>query len=128
LIKTEDQAKPELAKDYYLTEVDKLPESIYCLHDAMGEDGIKLHQHRKNQLLFTQGGLVFVKVEGITYFLPARHFMWIPAGLEHSIHPGSANVTMRNLYFPAKLSDLEFDKTAGIYPVNDLLLSMILFT
>jgi AraC-like DNA-binding protein len=128
LINTDEEAKTEVAKNYYLTEVDKLPDSIYCMHDAMGEEGIKPHQHQKNQLLFTQGGLVFVKVEGITYFLPARHFMWIPAGLEHSIHPGSANVIMRNLYFPTDLSDLNFERIAGIYPVNDLLLNMILFT
>ena len=114
-----------IAKDYYLTEVDKLPNSIYCIHDYMGEDGIQPHQHRKDQLLYTEGGLVHVKVQGITYFLPARHYMWIPAGLEHSIHPGSKAVIMRNIYFPVKND--EFGKRASIYPVNDLLLQMLFF-
>lgn len=116
------------AKDYYLTEVDKLPDSIYGMHDYMGEDGIKAHQHHKDQLLYTEGGLVHVKVQGVTYFLPARHYMWIPAGLEHSIHPGSTAVIMRNLYFPFEQSDDSFFTQAGIYPVNELLLQMLIFS
>ncbi len=118
----------KIAKDYYLTEVDKLPESIYCMHDYMGEDGIQPHRHLKDQLLYTEGGLVHVKVQGVTYFLPARHYMWIPAGLEHSIHPGSNAVTMRNLYFPKKQGDEDFSTQAGIFPVNELLLQMLIFT
>lgn len=118
----------KIAKDYYLTEVDKLPDSIYCMHDYMGEDGIKAHQHHKDQLLYTEGGLVHVKVQGVTYFLPARHYMWIPAGLEHSIHPGATTVIMRNLYFPFAQSDDSFFAQAGIYPVNELLLQMLIFS
>lgn len=117
-----------ITKDYYLTEVDKLPDSIYCMHDFMGEDGIQPHQHVKDQLLYTEGGLVHVKVQDTTYFLPARHYMWIPAGLKHSIHPGSNAVTMRNLYFPKKQGDEVFSSQAGIFPVNELLLQMLLFT
>ncbi|MDQ8004719.1 MAG: AraC family transcriptional regulator [Pedobacter sp.] len=118
----------KIAKDYYLTEVDILPDSIYCMHDLMGEDGIRPHQHVKDQLLYTEGGLVHVKIQDVTYFLPARHYMWIPAGLEHSIHPGSNAVTMRNLYFPKTQSDEGFSAQAGIYPVNELLLQMLVFT
>ncbi|WP_293297259.1 AraC family transcriptional regulator [Pedobacter sp. UBA4863] len=115
------------AKDYYLTEVDKMPHSIYCMHDFMGEDGIEPHQHNKDQLLYTEGGLVHVKVQGTTYFLPARHYMWIPAGLMHSIHPGSTSIIMRNLYFPVKEGN-NFDMQVGIYPVTDLLLQMLIFS
>jgi len=118
----------KIAKDYYLTEVDKLPDSIYCMHDFMGEDGIQPHQHVKDQLLYTEGGLVHVNVQDITYFLPARHYMWIPAGLEHSIHPGSNTVTMRNLYFPKKQGNETFADKAGIFHVNELLLQMLIFT
>jgi len=118
----------KIAKDYYLTEVDQLPDSIYCMHDYMGEDGIQSHQHIKDQLLYTEGGLVHVKVQDTTYFLPARHYMWIPAGLAHSIHPGSKAVTMRNLYFPKVHGDEDFAGKAGIFPVNELLLQMLIFT
>ncbi|WP_306350155.1 AraC family transcriptional regulator [Flavobacterium sp. '19STA2R22 D10 B1'] len=116
------------AEKYYLTQVDKEPQSIYCHHDLMGELLIPTHSHDKAQFLYTEGGVVYVKTQTKTYFLPARHFIWIPANVAHSIHPSSTNVIMRNLYFPVDKSDADFYKQEGIYPVNDLLLQMILFT
>lgn len=111
-----------------LAEVDKIPTSIYCMHDYIAAEGVALHAHKKDQLLYTEGGLVHVKVQGITYFLPARHYMWIPRGLEHSIHPGQKTVIMRNLYFPVAKSNTAFSASPGIYPVTDLLLEMLLFS
>ncbi|REA63178.1 AraC family transcriptional regulator [Dyadobacter luteus] len=113
---------------YYLTEVDKYPESIYCMHDAMGENDISIHAHHKGQFLYTEGGIVHVETPQKTYFLPARHYMWIPPGILHSIHPGSADVIMRNLYFPVEKDDKPFYEVTGIYPVNDLLLQMVIFS
>ena len=47
-------------KEYYLTEVDKQPSSIYCMHDLMGEIDIAFHKHIKGQFLYTEGGVVHV--------------------------------------------------------------------
>lgn len=115
-------------KDYYLTEVDVYPDAIYCMHDLMGEKGIPFHKHLKGQFLYTEGGIVHVITDRQTYFLPARHYMWIPAGVMHSIQPGSAHVIMRNLYFPTEENDHAFFSETGIYPINDLLLQMIIYT
>lgn len=115
-------------KDYYLTEVDKDPHTIYCMHDLMGEQDISAHHHIKGQFLYTEGGVVHVSTPEKTYFLPARHYMWIPPGVIHSIHPSSADVTMRNLYFPVEENEHSFYAQKGIYPVNDLLLQMIIFS
>jgi AraC-like DNA-binding protein len=113
---------------YYLTEVDKLPLSIYCYHDAMGENQILPHTHQKAQLLYTEGGIVHISVPEKTYFLPARHYMWIPAGVEHSIHASSADIIMRNLYFPKGEEESTFFEEIGVYPVNDLLMQLLLFS
>jgi AraC-like DNA-binding protein len=94
----------------------------------MGEHAIPTHKHQKAQLLYAEGDVVFVTTETKTYFLPARHFIWIPGGVEHSIQPKSENVLMRNLYFPVEKEEDAFYKIEGIYPVNDLLLQMMLFT
>lgn len=119
---------PNSSKDYYLTEVDKQPETIYCMHDLMGEKGISSHQHNKGQFLYTEGGVVHVITRVKTFFLPARHYMWIPPGVEHSIHPGSTEVIMRNLYFPIEQNEDPFYTQTAIYPVNDLLLQMIIYS
>ncbi|UUC44976.1 AraC family transcriptional regulator [Flavobacterium cerinum] len=116
------------AEKYYTKEVDTDKNSIYCHHDLMGELLIPTHKHEKAQLLYTEGGIVYVTTETKTYFLPARHFMWIPHNIAHSIHPSSENVMMRNLYFPVDKNEHSFYDSEGIYPVNDLLLQMMLFT
>ncbi|AXG74716.1 AraC family transcriptional regulator [Flavobacterium arcticum] len=120
--------KVEKKEKYYITEVDANQYSIYCHHDLMGELLIPNHSHDKDQFLYTEGGVVYVKTEKKTYFLPARHFMWIPAGVKHSIHPNAEDVIMRNLYFPKEEMGMDFYKKEGIYPVNDLLLNLLLFT
>ncbi|MBK0371295.1 AraC family transcriptional regulator [Flavobacterium agrisoli] len=113
---------------YYIDKVDSDKKSIYCHHDLMGELFIPTHKHEKAQLLYAEGDVVFVTTETKTYFLPARHFIWIPSGVSHSIHPKSDKVIMRNLYFPVEAKENEFYQEEGIYPVNNLLLQMMLFT
>jgi len=113
---------------YYIKKVDADKKSIYCHHDIMGELLVPTHKHDKAQMLYAEGDVVFVTTETKSYFLPARHFIWIPSGVEHSIHPKSENVMMRNLYFPVEKDEDEFYKSEGIYPVNNLLLQMMMFT
>ena len=113
---------------YYITAVDTDKKSIYCYHDLMGELFVPTHKHEKAQMLYAEGGIVHVTTETKTYFLPARHFIWIPGGIAHSIHPNTENVLMRNLYFPIDLNEDSFYKKEGIYPIDDLLLQMMRFT
>ena len=113
---------------YYIKKVDADKKSIYCHHDVMGELSIPTHKHDKAQLLYAEGDVVFVTTETKTYFLPARHFIWIPGGVNHSIMPKSESVMMRNLYFPVEKDEDIFYQSEGIYPVNNLLLQMMLFT
>jgi len=122
-----EQSKHTVDK-YYIKKVDADKKSIYCHHDLMGELFVPTHKHEKAQLLYAEGDVVFVTTETKTYFLPARHFIWIPSGIEHSIQPKSENVMMRNLYFPVEANEESFYQTEGIYPVNNLLLQMMLFT
>lgn len=113
---------------YYMTEVDSFEDSIYCHHAMMGEQYIAEHSHHKGQFLYTEGGIVFLKTQEKSYFLPARHYIWIPGGVKHSIHPSSPEVVMRNLYFPAFDTDTPFFDHVNIYPVNDFLIEFIMFT
>jgi len=113
---------------YYLTEVDRNPQSIFCYHNLMGETFIEPHSHIKGQFLYTEGGVVHVKTNSRMYYLPARHYMWIPSGIKHAIYPSSARVVMRNLYFPMTSNPSKYYKKEGIYPINNLLMELLLFT
>jgi len=94
----------------------------------MGETFIESHSHDKGQFLYTEGGVVHVKTNSRMYYLPARHYMWIPSGVVHAIYPNSPRVIMRNLYFPMTLNPSKFYKKEGIYPINNLLMELLLFT
>lgn len=118
----------EYVNKYYMTEVDVYKDSIYCHHALMGDGHVVEHSHAKGQFLYTEGGVVYLKTATKSYFLPARHYIWIPSGVRHSIHPSSSNVIMRNLYFPKLATDTDFYDHVNIYPVNDLLIELIMFT
>ncbi|MFD1553513.1 AraC family transcriptional regulator [Putridiphycobacter roseus] len=113
---------------YYLTEVDKDPKSIFCYYNLKGENFIELHSHSKGQFLYTEGGVVFIKTNTSEYYLPARHYMWIPSHVKHAIYPSSPKVIMKNIYFPENLNSADFYKKEGIYPINNLLMELLLFT
>src|SRR5690606_17510911 len=94
----------------------------------MGEKFIPEHVHKKGQFLYTEGGVVYLNTPEQSYFLPARHYIWIPAGVPHSIHPSTPEVIMRNLYFPMSEEDDVFFQRTAIYPVDDLLMELMMFT
>lgn len=122
------KAKKNSSDKYYITEVDVIHDSIYCYHDVMGEYLIPDHSHDKAQLIYTEGGIVHIHTENNIYYIPPRHFMWIPAGIKHSIHTNTDKSIMRNLYFPVNPKEESFYKVEGIYLVDDLLLNLILYT
>ena len=121
--------KELLSTRYYLTEIDKDPSSIFCYHNEINEPEVVEHQHDKGQFLYCEGGIVYVTIGKETYYLPARHFIWIPPNFVHSIHPSSPQIFMRNLYFPVKETDSEsFFHKVGIYPTCNFLMEFILFS
>ncbi|WP_211324830.1 helix-turn-helix domain-containing protein [Chitinophaga skermanii] len=101
---------------------------MYCSHNKMLELHLPMHKHQKGQFLYTEGGIVHVETKTKTYFIPARHFMWIPPQLEHGIKANKPTVVLRNLYFPVKQNEHPFYHEVGIYPANDLLLDMLNYT
>lgn len=110
-------------------EVDAIPESTYVWHWKT-EHHFSFHKHNKGQLTYVEGGVAFLYTRDKTYFLPARHYMWVPAGVEHYfVHRYPANY-VRNIYFYAEPGDNDdpFYSRTGSYPVNNLLLEMILYT
>lgn len=117
-----------MEEKYYISEVDKYSDTIYCHHGIMGESLIPEHKHNKGQFIYTEGGIVYIKTNKATYYLPARHYMWIPPGIAHSIHPSSDKVIMRNIYFPIDNVSHPFYNELAIYPVTDLIMQLIVFS
>lgn len=112
----------------FLDNVDAEPESIYVHHTKI-EEQLPIHEHTKHQLSYVEGGVAFLNTPTASYFLPARHFVWIPAGLRHNVELRTSVIIVRNMYFPAHLFPKDHSlRKMGIYPVTNLVLEMILYT
>lgn len=104
-------------------------ESFYVLHSKL-EETLPIHNHDKHQLCYIEGGVAFLNTPDKSYFLPARHFLWIPAGIDHNIVSRTSAKMVYNFYFPASLfpEDHHVREREGIYPVTNLLMEMIYYT
>jgi AraC-like DNA-binding protein len=108
-------------------DLDSSSESIYCQVSEFNVTYVPMHRHNKGQLLYTEGGRVYITAQNKVWFLPARHYMWIPAGMEHSLKITLASTHVWNLYFPCWANEPAFYRKAGIYPVNNMLLEQLYF-
>ncbi|MDX1942563.1 MAG: AraC family transcriptional regulator [Saprospiraceae bacterium] len=95
---------------------------------ASDEAGMPMDAYDTDRLIYIEGGTAYILTEDKTWYLLARHYIWIPCGIRYFIHTETSGVSLRTLYFQAKLSDPDFFRQIGVYPVNDLLLEMIDYT
>lgn len=103
-------------------------DSIFCHHTITNETHVPTHIHNRGQLIYSEGGRVYITVDQKIWYLPARHYMWIPAGKEHSLDFSSPAIFLWNIYFPIWKNEADFFRKAAVYPVNNLLLELIYFS
>ncbi|WP_234993492.1 AraC family transcriptional regulator [Filimonas lacunae] len=118
----------EPVNDSVLPLVDEVPGCYYIWH-TKAEFRHKMHTHNKGQLTYFQGGSAFLHTNDKSYFLPARHYVWVPPGMPHYLEQRDTAYSVRNLYFPALLLKKQpfFDKL-GIYPASNLIYELLLYT
>ena len=111
-----------------LQEIELCHDSIFVMHEKC-EKYIPFHKHSKNQLTYVEGGLGYIRFRDKLFVIPARHYFWIPAGVEHTMTIGHSATKCRTLFFHTNGdSQNEFYTKVGIYPISDLLFQMIKFT
>lgn len=112
----------------YLSSIEKSPKGIFVLHEKV-ERKLPAHVHSKGQLTYVQGGIAYIHIKNVSYIIPARHYVWVPAGLEHYLEVRHQATVTRNIYYFSSEDEKEpFYTKLGIYPVNNLLLEMIIYT
>ena len=111
-----------------IREIESCQESIFVMHEKC-EKYIPFHKHSKNQLTYVEGGLGYLRFRERLLVIPARHYFWIPAGVEHTLTIGHSATKCRSLFFNTDGdSQNEFYTKVGIYPISDLLIQMVKFT
>lgn len=111
-----------------LPKIDKQEESVFVMHEK-SEKLIPLHAHTKGQLSYVEGGIAYITIGFCTYVIPARHYLWVPKGMEHILRIGYSATVLRSLYFYAHDDATNpFYSKLGIYPAVELLIQMINYT
>ena len=117
-----------LTTQEYLLDIDKQPKSVYVLHEK-SERRFPVHCHNKVQLTYVEGGIAYVHVKENTFVIPARHYVWLPQGQDHFVQIRHTATAIRSIYFYTHDDNADpFYERIGIYPVNNLLHEMILYT
>lgn len=112
----------------HLPDIDLLDDSVFIMHEK-SEKLIPFHKHTKGQLSYVEGGIAYITIDQKTYVVPARHYFWIPQGMEHILRIGHTATVLRSLYFYAHDDHTnDFYGKLGIYPASELLIQMINYT
>lgn len=108
--------------------VEQEPQAIYVIHEKF-ERKFEKHQHSKGQLSYVEDGIAYVTIDQKQLVVPAKHFIWIPENVPHQLRVSHSATQLHSLYFPEniKIKD-DFYHHFGIYPANDLIVSLIRFT
>lgn len=101
--------------------------TVIISYDEVREP-LPLHTHPADQFLYVSKGIAYLVTDKNQYYIPANHFIWVPANVKHSLSFTSEKMPLKKIYYkPVPDSDF-FYKTVGIYPLNNLLYNMVLFT
>ena len=110
----------------FLKSIDQIPESVFVMYEK-SEFKLPRHAHAKGQLIYIEGGVAYIHLLAKTLVIPARHYVWIPKGVEHFIEMHKS-VDIISLYFYADDDHMHpFFSKGGIYPINPLLRQMCFY-
>ncbi|WP_326983764.1 AraC family transcriptional regulator [Chryseobacterium sp. MYb264] len=101
---------------------------FYVYNVLSGGIKTEIHHHSSAQMVYAEGGIVHIFTDQKHWYLPARCFMWIPAGTPHYIFSTSHSVDLFNFYFKKEETEDGFFDEINIYSVSHLLREMILHT
>lgn len=115
-------------REQVCTEFSRHPRGIAGEAQIPDGAGIPMHAHHTDKMIYAEGGTVYVLTEDKTWYLLARHYIWIPKDTFHCVRTSASSITLRALFFETQPNDKPFFKEIGVYPINDLLMEMIDYT
>ncbi len=108
--------------------LDSVEKPGLALHKHVGEFSSGWHSHKKYQLLYAEGGVVFFESEQRSMLLPARHAAWIPRKCLHRVSSSSPSLALRMLYFKPKNYKIKPVPALTVFAVSPLAREMIIYT
>jgi AraC-like DNA-binding protein/quercetin dioxygenase-like cupin family protein len=106
-------------------EVDHFKNGAYVFSSQKGEIDSPVHQHNKGQLIYAEHGTLYVDMGQLQYFLPVKHFIWIPPNTEHRVWSNNTHISMLTIYFDLADDKDVFYKKTGVYVLNPLIFELL---
>ena len=86
------------------------------------------HHHAVHQLIYAEGGVLYVLTEKQQFLLPAYHGAWIPARCAHKLLSPSEETRLWLLYFHPEEDDIPAFQSVRIFGISPLAREMMLYT
>lgn len=86
------------------------------------------HHHSVHQLIYAEGGVLYVLTEKQQFLLPAYHGAWIPARSAHKLLSPSDETRLWLLYFRPEEDDSSIFQSVRIFGISPLAREMMLYT
>jgi mannose-6-phosphate isomerase-like protein (cupin superfamily) len=100
-------------------EVNENPDDIFISRDRVDQH-LPMHHHPKSQMLIVENGVANLGTNYATYYVPARHYIWIPLNVEHVVEFKTKGVIIKTIYFNDEDDMLHpFYGKTGIYTINN---------
>ncbi len=116
----------ETANNFFRN-IDQHPDSVYVINWKT-ERNFPQHTHKKGQLIYIEGGIAYIHLTHKTLVIPARHYVWIPAGMVHFVEMHRSAITRTIYFYSHDDGSNPFYTKGGIYPINTLLLQMLIYS
>ena len=113
--------------EHVYSEVTKFTTGVYCASSGKETIDTPFHAHDKGQFIYTVKGTLHIYTASNHYFLPAEHFIWVPATVTHRMWTNNSSFRMFTMYFDNKDEEAGFFRQTGVYMVNNLMHEMIAF-
>ncbi|MEM7134715.1 MAG: helix-turn-helix transcriptional regulator [Chloroflexota bacterium] len=86
------------------------------------------HQHAEHQLIYAEGGVLYVLTSESQFLLPAYHGAWVPAYCTHKLLSPSEKTKLWLLYFQPQSDEIATLQNVRVFGISPLAREMLLYT
>lgn len=108
-------------KEKRISLIEKIPDGV-ILTKVVGREEIELnpHAHNIHQIIYTISGTLHIEVDGVSYFAPDRHIVWIPASVRHRLSSNNMQISLLVSYFRAETDIASNQNLFSVYMADGM--------
>lgn len=84
--------------DQLNSEIIQSRDSIFVGRDELDQP-FSMHSHPKSQMLIVENGVANLRTHGSGYYIPSKHYVWVPKDKMHMLSFKNKGVIIKSIYF-----------------------------